>query len=64
VDGSDRIGHPIYNYDGAAATISADGDGPGLATGLYVINGLCKRLSHREAARTHSIPETTISTME
>ena len=64
VDGSDRIGHHIYNYDGAAATIRTDGDGPGLATGLYIINGLCRRLSHREAARTHSIPETTIATME
>ena len=26
--------------------------------------GLCRRLSYREAARTHSIPETTIGTME
>ena len=64
VDGSDRIGHHIYNYNGAAATIRTDGDGPGLATGLYIINGLCRRLSYREAARTHSIPETTIGTME
>ena len=64
MDGSDRIGHHIYNYNGAAATIRTDGDGPGLATGLYIINGLCRRLSYREAARTHTIPETTIGTME
>ena len=64
VDGSDRIGHHIYDYNGAAATIRTDGDGPGLATGLYIINGLCRRLSYREAARTHTIPETTIDTME
>ena len=64
MDGSDRIGRHIYNYDGAAATIRTDGDGPGLATSLYIINGLCRRLSYREATRTHSIPETTIATME
>ena len=49
----------------STATIRTDGDGPGLATGLCIINGLCRRLSsYREAARTHSIPETTIGTME
>ena len=64
VDRSGRIGHHIYNYNGAAATTRTDGVGPGLATGLYIINGFCRRLSYREAARTHSIPETAIGTME
>ena len=64
MDGSDKISHHIHNYDGAVATIRTDDDGPGLATGLYIINGLCRQLSHREAARTHSIPEATIGTMK
>ena len=42
-----------------SANISSDG-GEVLGDG----NGLCRRLSYREAARTHSIPETTIGTME
>ena len=64
VDDSDRIGHHVYDPAGAASTIRTDGDGPGLATGLYWFDGLCRRLSFREAARTHSIPETTIDEIE
>ena len=36
----------------------------GLATSLYWLDGICRRLSWREAARTHSIPEPTIHVME
>ena len=64
VDDSDRIGHHVYDPAGAASTIRTDGDGPGLATGLYWFGDRCRRLSFREAARTHSIPETTIDTIE
>ena len=66
IGGSDRIGHHIYDDPaGAAPTILTDGDGAGLATGLYWFDGTCRRrLSFREAARTHSIPETTINEIE
>ena len=62
VDGSDRIGHQIYSTD-MAATIRTDGDGPGGATGLYLVGDVIRRLTVREAARTHSIDETTIDEM-
>ena len=62
VDGSDRIGHQIYSAD-MAATIRTDGDGPGGATGLYLIGDVIRRLTVREAARTHSIDETTTDEM-
>ena len=39
VDGSDRIGHHVYDPAGAAPTIRADDDGPGFATGLYWFDG-------------------------
>ena len=64
VDGSDRIGHHVYDPAGSASTIRTDGDGPGLATGLYMFGDTCRRLSTREAARTHSISETTYHKME
>ena len=64
VDDSDRIGHHVYDPAGAASTSRTDGDGPGLATGLYWFDGTCQRLSFREATRTHSIPETNISEIE
>ena len=48
----------------SAIEFPTDGDGPGLATGLYWFGDMCRRLSFREAARTHSIPETTIDTIE
>ena len=53
-----------YDPAGAASMIRNDDDGPGLATGLYWFDGICRRLSFREAARTHSIPETTINEIE
>ena len=62
--GSDRISHHVYDPAGAASTIRTDGDGPGLATSLHWFDGICRRLSWREAARTHSIPESTIHVME
>ena len=64
VDGSDRIGHHIYDPAGSASTIRTDGDGPGVATGLYMFGDTCRCLSAREAARTHSISETTYNKME
>ena len=62
VDGSDRVGHQIYSAD-MAATVRTDGDGPGGATGLYLIGDVIRRLTVREAARTHSIDETTTDEM-
>ena len=64
VDGSDRIGHHVYDPAGSASTIRTDGDGPGVATGLYMFGDTCRCLSAREAARTHSISETTYNKME
>ena len=64
VGGSDRTANHVYDPAGAAPTIRTDDDGPGLATGLYWFGGLCRRLSFRDAARTHSIPETTINEVE
>ena len=62
VDGLEKIGHQVYDSS-MAATIRTDGDGPGGATGLYAIDDIIRRLSPREAARTHSIDETTIDHM-
>ena len=62
VDGQERIGHQVYDSS-MAATIRTDGDGPGGATGLYIIGDIIRRLSPREAARTHSTDETTIGRM-
>ena len=62
VDNSERIGHQVYEPS-LAATIRTDGDGPGGATGLYLIDGIFRRLSPREAARTHSIDEQSISAL-
>ena len=64
VDGSDIIGHHVYDPAGSASTIRTDGDGPGLATGFYMFGDTCRRLSAKEAARTHSISETTYHDME
>ena len=64
VDGSNKIGHHVYDPAGAASTIRTDGDGPGGATGLYIFGDVCRRLSAKEAARTHSISETTFHNME
>ena len=46
-----------------AATTRMDGDGPGGATGLYLISNDTRRLTVQEAARTHSIDETTTDEM-
>jgi len=62
--GSGRIGHHVYDPAGSASTIRTDGDGPGLAAGLCMFGDTCRRLSAREAARTHSISETTYHKME
>jgi site-specific DNA-cytosine methylase len=62
VDGQLRIGHQLYDAS-LAATIRTDGDGPGGATGLYRLGNVDRRLSPREAARTHSIDESTIDAM-
>ena len=62
VDGQLRIGHQLYDAS-LAATIRTDGDGPGGATGLYRFGSVDRRLSPREAARTHSIDESTIDAM-
>ena len=64
VGGSDKICHHVYDPAGAASTIRTDGDRPGLATSLYWFYRICRRLSWREAARTHSIPKSTIHEME
>ena len=62
VDGLMKIGHQLYDSS-LAATIRTDGDGPGGATGLYRFGSVDRRLSPREAARTHSIDEPTIDAM-
>ena len=64
VGDSGRIGHHAYDPVGSASTIRTDGDNPGLATGLYMFGDICRRLSAKEAARTHSISETTYHDME
>ena len=64
VDDSDRISHHVCDPAGSASTVRTDGDGPGLATGLCMFGGIYRRLSAKEAARTHSISETTYHDME
>ena len=57
VGDSDRIGHYVYGPAGSASTIRTDGDGPGLATDLYMFGDICRRLSAKEAARTTPSPQ-------
>ena len=60
-----RIGHiagggqgeRIYHPNGHAVTITANGGGVGSSTGLYLINGVVRRLSIQECKRIMGFPE-------
>lgn len=49
----ERIYHPL----GHAITLSAYGGGIGSKTGLYLINGIIRKLSPRECARLQGFPD-------
>lgn len=50
-------GERIYDPIGHAITLSAYGGGVGSKTGLYLINGVVRKLSTRECARCQGFPD-------
>ncbi len=50
-------GERIYDPIGHAVTLSAYGGGAGAKTGLYLINGVVRKLSPRECARLQGFPD-------
>lgn len=50
-------GERIYDPMGHAITLSAYGGGAGSKTGLYLVNGVVRKLSPRECARLQGFPE-------
>lgn len=50
-------GERIYDPVGHAITLSAYGGGAGAKTGLYLVNGVVRKLSPRECARLQGFPE-------
>lgn len=50
-------GERIYDPMGHAITLSAYGGGAGVKTGLYLINGVVRKLSPRECARLQGFPD-------
>lgn len=53
-------GERIYDPMGHSITLSAYGGGAGSKTGLYLINGVVRKLSPRECARLQGFPESFI----
>ncbi len=56
--GCGRQGERIYSILGQAATLSAQGGGPGGKTGMYLINDKVRKLYPRECARLMGFPDT------
>ena len=56
--GLGRQGERIYSILGVAATLSSQGGGLGGKTGMYVINGIVRKLYPRECARLMGFPDT------
>jgi DNA (cytosine-5)-methyltransferase 1 len=50
-------GERIYSPYGHACTLSAYGGGVGAKTGIYLINGVLRKLSTRECARVQGFPD-------
>lgn len=50
-------GERIYDPIGHAITLSAYGGGAGAKTGLYLVNGVVRKLSPRECARLQGFPD-------
>ena len=55
--GLGRQGERIYSIKGQAITLSSQGGGLGGKTGMYLINGVVRRLSPRECARLMGFPD-------
>lgn len=53
-------GYRIYSVTGTAITLSAYGGGAGACTGLYLVDGIVRRLTPRECARLDGFPDTFI----
>ena len=50
-------GERIYDPIGHAITLSAYGGGAGAKTGLYLVDGVVRKLSPRECARLQGFPD-------
>ena len=57
-----RQGYRIYSPAGPAVTLTANGGGPGGQTGLYLVDGVLRRLSQREAKRAMGFPDSHVVT--
>lgn len=55
--GSGRQGERIYSVKGQAATLSSQGGGLGGKTGMYLVDGIVRKLSPRECARLMGFPD-------
>lgn len=51
-------GERIYSSYGHACTLSAYGGGAGSKTGIYLVDGVLRKLSPRECARAQGFPDT------
>lgn len=51
-------GERIYHTSGHAITLSAYGGGVGAKTGLYMVDGVLRKLAPRECARLMGLPDT------
>lgn len=52
-----RQGERIYHPNGHAITLSSAGGGMGAKTGMYLINGVVRKLSPKECSRLMGLPE-------
>ena len=55
--GLGRQGERIYSIKGQGITLSSQGGGLGGKTGMYLINGIVRKLTPRECARMMGFPE-------
>ncbi len=55
--GLGRQGERIYSIKGQAITLSSQGGGLGGKTGMYLVDGVVRRLSPRECARLMGFPD-------
>jgi len=56
--GQGRQGERIYSINGQATTLSTQGGGLGGKTGMYLIDGVVRKLYPRECARLMGFPDT------
>ena len=56
INNSDSQGNRVYSIDGKGPTLCSSSGGLGAKTGLYEINGICRKLNINEARKMQNIP--------